>query len=143
MLGPKWESALKRGFILILLLVVIALAVLRGGFLRTELVAQESSEPVESTASGSVADVKVHRRQDKDGYLGREVCRECHAANYELHGMHGHAHTFALASDEKIASKFAGRNFDYGEPYGNYEYDQDEEALSVRLSGESEESFPL
>ena len=134
---------MKRGFVFLLPLVVIALPVLRSGFLRTELVAQESKAPVESAATGSAVDVDTQTPQGKVGYVGREVCRECHAENYDLHGMHGHAHTFALASDEKVAAKFAGRDFDYGEPYGRYEYEQDEDGLSVRLSGEGEDAFPL
>ena len=134
---------MKRGFVFLLPLVVIALPVLRSGFLRTELVAQESKAPVESAATGSAVDVDTQTPQGKVGYVGREVCRECHAENYDLHGMHGHAHTFALASDEKVAAKFAGRDFDYGEPYGRYEYEQDEDGLSVRLSGEVADAFPL
>ena len=141
--SPNWESLLKRGLVFLLPLVFIALPALRYGVLRTELVAQESKAPLESAVVISAVDVKAQVPQVKGGYVGRDVCRECHAENYDLHGMHGHAHTFALASDDKVASKFAGRDFDYGDPYGRYEYEQDEDGLSVRISGESEGSFPL
>ncbi|OUW83776.1 MAG: hypothetical protein CBD74_05205 [Saprospirales bacterium TMED214] len=134
---------MKRGFVVLLLLVVIALQVLRNEFLRTELVAQEPKGAVETAAVSSVADVNAQTPQGRDGYVGREVCRECHVENYDLHRMHGHAHTFALASDEKVVSKFDGRVFDYGEPYGQYEYEQGEDGLSVRISGGSNDSFPL
>ena len=113
------------------------------GFLRTELVAQESRAPEESAAASLAVEVNAQTPRRKAGYVGREVCRECHAENYNLHGVHGHAHTFALASDEKVASKFAGRDFDYGPPYGRYEYEQDEDGLSVRISGERKGAFPL
>ncbi len=66
-------------------------------------------------------------------YVGRDVCRECHAENYNLHGQHGHASTFANASDPKIAEKFVGKTFDAGEPYGTYTYGLDDEGLFARI----------
>ncbi len=57
--------------------------------------------------------------------VGREVCRECHAENHSLHSNHGHAATFHLVSQTDLVSKFAGKSFDSGEPYGTYEYHSD------------------
>ena len=124
-------------------LAALALLVFRSESSRTALVAQESrtQSALPETAFGST--VTEHNAQNGNGYVGREVCRECHVENYELHGMHGHAHTFAMASEEKIASKFAGREYEYGEPYGRYEYFRDEDGLAVRIPGEVEEAFPL
>ena len=133
---------MKRGFIFLLPFVVIVWLVLRAAFPSTDLVAQDSKLPAESAADLN-GDTGVETNPFENGYVGREVCRECHAGNYDLHAMHGHAHTFALASDKEIASKFAGREFDYGEPHGRYEYMQNEDGLSVRIPGQSEEAFPL
>ena len=80
---------------------------------------------------------------DELTYVGREVCRECHQENYALHSMHGHAHTFTMASDPDIASKFQGREFDYGSPFGRYKYDVDEDGLFVTLPDEGIEPFRL
>ena len=76
-------------------------------------------------------------------YVGREVCRECHAENYKLHGQHGHAHTFAVV-DGEIADKFAGRTFDAGELFGTYTYESNEQGLFTRLRDKvGDEPFPL
>jgi len=107
------------------------------------LVAQESRTPSAPSKAALGSKGTEPNAHDRNGYVGREVCRECHAENYELHSMHGHAHTFAMASEEKITSKFAGREYEYGEPYGRYEYFKDEDGLSVRIPDEVEEAFPL
>ncbi len=76
-------------------------------------------------------------------FVGREVCRECHAENYKLHGQHGHAHTFAVV-DGEIADKFAGRAFDAGELFGTYTYGSNEQGLFARLRDKvGDEPFPL
>jgi len=66
-------------------------------------------------------------------YVGREVCRECHAENYQLHGAHGHKSTFFLASDPEIAELFVGKSYNAGEPYGTYTYHIDDEGLFARI----------
>jgi Cytochrome c554 and c-prime len=66
-------------------------------------------------------------------FVGREVCRECHAENFHLHGQHGHHATFTSASDPEIIKMFAGKSFDAGEPYGTYTYHADEHGLFARL----------
>ena len=77
--------------------------------------------------------------------VGREVCRECHAENYALHSKHGHASTFHLVSQTDLASKFAGKRFDSGEPYGTYEYRSDEQGrLFATLPAQfGNEPYPL
>lgn len=66
-------------------------------------------------------------------YVGRDVCKECHQENYELHGHHGHATTFRPADAPEVASKFAGKSFDAGEPFGTYTYHADEQGLFARI----------
>ncbi len=66
-------------------------------------------------------------------YVGREVCRECHAENFRLHGNHGHKSTFTTTDDPEIIEMFAGKSYDAGEPYGTYTYHADEEGLFARI----------
>ena len=55
--------------------------------------------------------------------VGREVCRECHQENFQLHAAHGHAHTFhVLDESPEIVAKFAGKTFNAGKEFGTYEY---------------------
>jgi predicted CXXCH cytochrome family protein len=77
--------------------------------------------------------------------VGREVCRQCHADNYQLHASHGHASTFARVSETDIASRYDGKTFDGGEPYGKYTYQADDQGrLFVRLPDKfGDEPFPL
>ncbi len=77
--------------------------------------------------------------------VGREVCRECHAENYALHSKHGHASTFHSVSETDLPSKFAGKSFDSGEPYGTYEYRVDEQGkLFATLPAQfGDEPYPL
>lgn len=79
------------------------------------------------------------------GFVGREVCRECHEANFELHAKHGHASTFHQVSETGLPKVFAGTKFDGGEDYGIYEYSVDDVGeLFVRLPSEfGQEAFPL
>ncbi|MCO8122295.1 cytochrome C [Stieleria sp. TO1_6] len=77
-------------------------------------------------------------------FVGREVCRECHAENHQLHSQHGHATTFRRADDPEVVSKFVGKSFDAGEPYGTYTYHADDQGLFVRLSEKyGDQSFRL
>ncbi len=66
-------------------------------------------------------------------YVGRDVCRECHAENYHLHGHHGHKSTWASTRDPEIIKMFDGKTYDAGEPYGTYTYHTDQEGLFVRI----------
>ena len=76
-------------------------------------------------------------------YVGREVCRECHAENFQLHAEHGHAHTFTSASDPDVVAKFAGRTY-HDERYGTYTYHANEQGLFARIPGSfQDQSFPL
>ena len=79
-------------------------------------------------------------------YVGRQVCKECHAENYELHSHHGHASTLArIAGDLDLVNKFAGKSFDAGEPYGTFTYHRDEQGgLFARLPHKfGDQPFPL
>lgn len=77
-------------------------------------------------------------------YVGRQVCKECHEENFELHAKSGHASTFFHASDPQIAEKFAGQDFDAGDLYGAYRYYVDDEGLHARrLDGDENETIPL
>ncbi len=66
-------------------------------------------------------------------FVGRDVCRECHAENYRLHGHHGHKSTWASTRDPEIIKMFDGKTYDAGEPYGTYTYHTDQEGLFVRI----------
>jgi predicted CXXCH cytochrome family protein len=56
-------------------------------------------------------------------FVGRKVCAQCHAENFQLHAEHGHANTFARARDSEIArKKYIGRTLDAGDPYGSFRY---------------------
>jgi hypothetical protein len=79
----------------------------------------------------------------KPTLVGREVCKECHSENFDLHAHSGHASTFFSASDPRIADKFVDRKFDSGEPFGSYSYFVDEHGLHARRNGSEEETFPL
>ena len=83
-------------------------------------------------------------REEKPTFVGREACKECHAENFHLHAKHGHAHTFASASDPEIVDKFDGRTYETGRIYGTYTYHADEDGLFARIPERfGEESFPL
>lgn len=80
----------------------------------------------------------------KPSLVGRQVCKECHADNFDRHAHSGHALTFADASDPRIAGKFVDQQFDAGGPYGSFSYFVDEHGLHARRSDESgDETFPL
>ncbi len=87
-----------------------------------------------STASNS-------RTELPNGYVGKDVCAECHKANAKLHGESGHESTFRLATDSEITDRFANRRVDAGPPYGLYAYvatDDEFRVLNYRGSGDFE-----
>lgn len=77
--------------------------------------------------------------------VGKQVCRECHAENFQRHANHGHASTFHLLSDTDLAGKYDGQSFDAGEQYGTYHYRADADGkLFVTLPERfGDEAFPL
>ncbi len=76
--------------------------------------------------------------------VGRQVCKECHSGNYDLHAKHGHASTFARTRDTDIAKRFVGKTFDSGEPYGSFTYHADGGELFARLPERfGDKPFPL
>jgi hypothetical protein len=79
----------------------------------------------------------------KPTFVGREVCKECHSENFELHAQSGHAHTFCSASDPRIVEKFVDREFDTGEPFGSYSYFVDQSGLHARRNGSGDDTMPL
>ncbi|MEM8668780.1 MAG: multiheme c-type cytochrome [Planctomycetota bacterium] len=56
-------------------------------------------------------------------YVGKDICKECHAENHKLHSVHGHAHTFRMANEPEVIEKFSGRTYETPEGYGTYSYD--------------------
>lgn len=77
--------------------------------------------------------------------VGRQVCRECHAENFQLHSRHGHASTFHWVSDTDLPDRFAGKKFDAGKDFGTYEYERDSNnKLYVKLKSKfGDKPFPL
>jgi hypothetical protein len=77
--------------------------------------------------------------------VGRKVCGECHAENYQRHSQHGHASTFHFVVDTDLVSQFAGKQFDAGEDYGTYKYETDSAGkLFVTLESQfGDKPFPL
>lgn len=92
---------------------------------------RRSAEDRSATALLQATPVKLPAAEPT--YVGREVCKECHAENHRLHGHHGHKSTFALTSDPEIVRMFDGRTYDAGEPYGTYTYHSDEQGLFARI----------
>ncbi|MEO1616023.1 MAG: cytochrome c3 family protein [Planctomycetota bacterium] len=78
-------------------------------------------------------------------YVGKKVCGECHAKNYEWHSHHGHASTFAVVADTELPTELEGQTFDAGPEYGTYEYRRrDDGQLIASLFGNASESeLPL
>lgn len=77
-------------------------------------------------------------------YVGKQVCKECHAENFELHAAHGHAHTFHMASEPHVVEKFAGRSYETPEGYGTYSYHGNDDGLFAKIPERfGEQSFPL
>jgi hypothetical protein len=77
-------------------------------------------------------------------FVGKEVCRQCHAENYDLHANSGHASTFAVSSESDLAEKFDGKTLDVGDPYGAFQYSRDSRGLVARrLDDDDAEAFHL
>nr|WP_143548011.1 multiheme c-type cytochrome [Rhodopirellula sp. SM50] len=77
-------------------------------------------------------------------YVGKQVCRECHQENFELHRHSGHADTFATTLESKIAKKYAEKALDAGEPYGVFQYRFGQEGLQSRRTADPNGGpFPL
>jgi hypothetical protein len=105
---------------------------------------REVRQPPE--ASDVVLQADSSSTSTKATLVGRQVCKECHAENFELHSHHGHASTLArTAGDPDLVNKFAGRSFDAGEPYGTFTYHSDDEGrLFARLAHKfGDKPFPL
>ena len=132
-------------------LVIVAMVFMYTDLASVSLIAQAPKTEVPKTEAPKTEVPKTEvtkpetypATKQTEGYVGREVCRECHVENHSLHADHGHAHTFALASEDKIASKFVGREYDYGKPFGRYRYFQDERGVNVRLPEEDDAEFSL
>ncbi len=145
---PNWSELLNR----VLGLVVAVVAVLSIGVATCRYISEPSDIAGMDTVDGiSVSgDQAVHHvafanSSTEPTLVGRETCRECHAENFAFHSRHGHASTFHLVSQTDLASKFAGKSFDSGEPYGTYEYRADEQGrLFATLPAQfGDEPYPL
>ena len=66
-------------------------------------------------------------------YVGKQVCRECHADNHRLHAAHGHAHTFHAADEPEVVEKFSGRTYTTPEGYGTYTYESGKDGLLAKI----------
>ena len=96
------------------------------------------------TVAKPIADSDVRVASPTPTFVGREVCVECHKENFHLHGNSGHASTFASTRDSEIARKFVGKTLDAGEPYGFYQYHEDDDGLrATRVDDPTGTSFPL
>jgi predicted CXXCH cytochrome family protein len=126
---------LTRARIFAVLLLLIAVGTLFG--LVTER--EHNPVPVDSDPTTPVVVAKAA----EPTYVGRHVCRECHAENHRLHGQHGHASTFASTDRPEIASKFVGKTFDAGDPLGTFTYEFSDEGLFAELPDKVDVPFPL
>lgn len=90
----------------------------------------ETPDPTVSVANAAVSPTAPTTAEPT--YVGRQVCRECHAENFALHDQHGHAHTFRTASDPEVAEKFLGKTFD-AEGYGEYAYHANDAGLFATI----------
>lgn len=91
------------------------------------------------------SEIAVSAQPAEPTLVGRKVCGECHAENFQLHAKHGHADTFHFVAETDLVSKFAGTEFDAGEPYGTYKYEADSSGkLFVTLESKfGDAPFPL
>lgn len=106
----------------------------------------QSREPLPASGQGSLASTSAApgRLSSPAGFVGREVCGECHQENFQLHAASGHASTLASTADSTIADFFAGKTVDAGPGYGQFRYDVDEQGLWVHRVGEPQDGrFPL
>lgn len=108
----------------------------------------EDTQDKPATKDSSRGSISAEEATVPDGeptFVGREVCRECHQENFDLHKKHGHASTFFLTSETDLPEVFDGVTFDSGGDYGVYDYETDENRkLLAKLRGNKEvESLPL
>ncbi len=75
--------------------------------------------------------------------VGREVCQECHAENFELHAHSGHAGTFFETSETRFVEKFVGRNVDVGEYFGSFTYQTDDQGKLYAKHAKYPDPFEL
>ncbi|WP_147870202.1 multiheme c-type cytochrome [Stieleria maiorica] len=73
-------------------------------------------------------------------YVGKQVCRECHPQNFDLHQHSGHADTFSRSVDSEIAKKYAGKALDAGNPYGVFHYEWGNEGLRTRRAADMDQA---
>ncbi len=77
-------------------------------------------------------------------YVGKQVCKECHAENFQLHSAHGHSHTFRMANEPDVIEKFSGRTYTTPEGYGTYTYHVENGQLVAKIPEKfGDQSFPL
>ena len=132
------EGNMNRAYIVAAGAALLAISVLT--------LSQQRGQPSIAMAVETMAQEHSHSPpaiSPKPTYVGREVCRECHLENFQLHAAHGHAHTFTSATDPEIVNKFAGRTY-HDERYGTYVYDANEQGLFARLPERFQDRpFPL
>ncbi len=107
---------------------------------------QDVPDEVPAEVPGEVVVAKSNPKPPGEPtFVGRQACKECHAENFDLHAVHGHASTFARASETDFPKDFAGKSHDAGEPYGEYKYhSNDKGELFTTLEHKfGKEPFPL
>lgn len=125
-------------------IVLVALAVVSALLLVVlrDLSPKHLDDSIAHTAGLDFGPLDDEQVSAKPTLVGREVCRECHSDNFDLHSHSGHASTFFSATDPRVIEKFVDREFDAGEPFGAYSYFVDEHGLNARRK-DSDETFPL
>lgn len=87
---------------------------------------------------------KIEKISKESTYVGKDVCRKCHAENFRLHQQSGHASTFESTQTSNIAKKFVGTSFDAGPPYGSFTYAADNDGLyALNRDQFGDDHFPL
>ncbi len=142
------RALVSRTFYLpIALLVAISIGIATYNRNASSPIAENDAAHVPTAPGGdSVAgQVPVATNPSAPTLVGRKVCGECHAENYQRHSQHGHAQTFHDVADTDLVAKFAGKQFDAGEGYGTYQYQSDSAGkLFVTLESQfGDEPFPL
>lgn len=122
-------------------LATIALSVIAVAALLVPAAAQQRRQA--ATPEGDPKTLAPNATAAQATYVGRHVCRECHAENHRLHAQHGHASTFSAADRAEIAGKFVGKTFDAGEHLGTFSYQLGDDGLVARLPDKIEAPFPL
>ncbi|MCO8122945.1 C cytochrome precursor [Stieleria sp. TO1_6] len=63
--------------------------------------------------------------------VGKQVCAECHAENFRLHQLSGHADTFTASNAPNVLKRFADKTVDAGQGFGFYHYQPTDQGLVV------------